>query len=544
MSSNEKAINEIELFKEELDNFINKAKETRFNLAQNEDINDNIKDESSNEIENNSNLETMELDNIVELEDDTLETKELNELVKDEITNDDTIDIMITHFDDKKEESNQENSSRKEQVGIKAKGKRMMLLSLLFIPAFVVLFFIGSHSSELIKLPIFFIVTFVMVSSIMLFFYGLYIFVANVKEKSKKTLKKWLRVTLIVFYSLYIIGCSTFLVLLYGPSKKFKDWLVTTAMSTMNHQYLCKWFYSDADIKEVQSRNYILEPENDTDPSLINKDNDPVVLNEYEKEIMTHEENEKYKIVTFEVNGAKAYIAAIYDPNMVRVEVTNQIGRVGEYVTNMAARNNAILAINGGGFVDAGGNLGESPTGITIVNGKIITDNEYGEAVSSGGLIGLNKDGVLVLAKVENGQAALDMGIRDAVSWGPFLIVNGESAKVTGNGGWGGGARTAIGQRKDGTILFLVVDSNASRTNGAGMEDLVEIMERYGAYNAANLDGGTSSVIAVPTELAKSKYNAPCTDYFTKVFCEINDPIDATGTHQTRYVATSFIVVE
>ena len=39
------------------------------------------------------------------------------------------------------------------------------------------------------------------------------------------------------------------------------------------------------------------------------------------------------------------------------------------------------------------------------------------------------------------------------------------------------------------------------------MDDLIEIMQNYGAYNAANLDGGTSTAMSVNYEL-------------------INDPID------------------
>ena len=76
------------------------------------------------------------------------------------------------------------------------------------------------------------------------------------------------------------------------------------------------------------------------------------------------------------------------------------------------------------------------------------------------------------------------------------------------------------------------------------MGDLTDIMERYGAINASNLDGGTSSVMVLPKQVAKQNWNAPCTDYFTNAYCAINDPIDSTGTHQTRYIATSFVVLD
>ena len=352
-----------------------------------------------------------------------------------------------------------------------------------------------------------------------------------------------------VLLSLFLICVSevfiAFNFTLYGPLKGFKEWLITTAMPTMNHQKYCKWFYSDKEIEAVMSKNYVIESGESTDKKLITKKKTTKYKDEYERQILEHEEGEKYKIVKLEVAGMPAYLAAIYDPTSIKVEVTSSLGSRGEYVTKMAERNNALLAINGGGFMDPGGSSwGGTPTGITISNGKIITNNEYGSATSNGGVIGFTEDGTLMLLKVNTAAEALRQGVTNAVSWGPFLIVNGVSSKISGNGGWGMGARTAIGQRRDGVVLLLVVDSNASRTKGATMSDLTEIMERYGAVNASNLDGGTSSVMALPKQIAKSQFNATCHDYFTNAYCAINDPIDSTGTHQTRYIATSFVVLD
>lgn len=353
------------------------------------------------------------------------------------------------------------------------------------------------------------------------------------------------RVLLSLFLICVIEVFIAFNFTLYGPLEGFKEWLITTAMPTMNHQKYCKWFYSEKEIEAVMSKNYVVESGESTDKDLITKKKTTKYKDEYERQILEHDEGEKYKIVKLEVDGMPAYLAAIYDPTSIKVEVTNSLGSRGEYVTKMAERNNALLAINGGGFMDPGGSSwGGTPTGITISNGKIITNNEYGTATSNGGVIGFTEDGTLMLLKVNTAQSALKQGVTNAVSWGPFLIVNGVSSKIGGNGGWGMGARTAIGQRSDGVVLFLVVDSNASRTKGATMSDLTEIMERYGAVNAANLDGGTSSVMALPKQIAKTEYNAPCHDYFTNAYCAINDPIDSTGTHQTRYIATSFVVLD
>ena len=41
------------------------------------------------------------------------------------------------------------------------------------------------------------------------------------------------------------------LFLLYGPYPNFRNWLVTTAMTTMSHQYFATTFYSEDKINKV-----------------------------------------------------------------------------------------------------------------------------------------------------------------------------------------------------------------------------------------------------------------------------------------------------
>ena len=143
------------------------------------------------------------------------------------------------------------------------------------------------------------------------------------------------------------------------------------------------------------------------------------------------------------------------------------------------------------------------------------------------------------MIKQPTANKAIEQGVRDGVSWGPFLIVNGKKSFIKGNGGWGYAARTAIGQRSDGIILLLVVNSNSTRTKGADMVDLTEIMGNYGAINAANLDGGTSTVMVLPKSEAL-KYTSNC----SQAYCYINDPIDANLKHKTRGLPTTFVLTE
>jgi len=338
--------------------------------------------------------------------------------------------------------------------------------------------------------------------------------------RHKKNKKK---IILIVLISIFIMGLGSGLFLMYGPYAGFRNWLITTAMTTMNHKYLATWFYSDETIEKVLASNRVIEPDEDSNTSLVeintNSLNSTVYKDEYDREILEREEDALYKIIEIKENGYKGFLAAIYDPSKISV-VTSQYNYRGEYLVDMAKRTGAVLAINGGGFADnEGEGNGGTPIGIVISNGKIINNVRSGS-----GIIGFTEENKLFLGKI-SAQEAIEKGIRDAVEFGPFLIVNGEVSSVVGNGGYGVHPRTAIGQRKDGIVLFLVIDGRSVTSLGADMDDLISIMKRYGAINAANLDGGNSSAI-----VEKGKI--------------LNNPIDWYNQEQTRPIPNGFIVVE
>ena len=342
----------------------------------------------------------------------------------------------------------------------------------------------------------------------------------KVLKKEKGISRKKLQIGLLSFLITIIIGG---IFLLYGPFPNFRNWLVTTAMTTMNHQYLATMFYDDKTIQQILEKNKIIEPENDTDLSIIDTTSIKTTIykDKYEKEILEHKQDEKYKMIEISGKGYSGYLVAIYDPSKVEVVTSKFLGKKGEYLVDMVSENNALVAINGGGFLDENGlGTGALVEGIVIKNGKILNKNRYTRA---GGLIGFTNDNKLYLGRVKNAEEALSLGIRDAVEFGPFLIVNGEASKVVGNGGYGLHPRTVIGQREDGVVLFLVIDGRRIDCLGADMDDLIEIMQRYGAYNAANLDGGNSSALIIKNKL-------------------INHPINWDEKEETRPIATGFIL--
>ena len=345
----------------------------------------------------------------------------------------------------------------------------------------------------------------------------------DTKEKKKTTKVKKVLLILVI---LAIIGVSSGGLLLYGPYSGFRDWLITTAMTTMTHQYFATWFYDDETIKASLAKNKVEEVNEITNTNTIvinNTVEETVYENEYERAVLEKDHNnDDYKIIEISGKGYSGYLAVIYDPSRIKTVYTKKLGTSGQYLKQMAKDNDALIAINGGGFEDPNFNSnGADPLGITFSGGKLITSKTWR---GTGGLIGFTEDNKLVLGKMTVKQAQ-EMKVRDGVTFGPFLIINGKKSTILGNGGWGTAPRTAIGQRKDGIVLFLVIDGRTVTKPGANMNDLIEIMENYGAYNAANLDGGTSSAMVVNGEI-------------------INDPIDSTGAHRTRFISTGFILTK
>jgi exopolysaccharide biosynthesis protein len=112
------------------------------------------------------------------------------------------------------------------------------------------------------------------------------------------------------------------------------------------------------------------------------------------------------------------------------------------------------------------------------------------------------------------------LGATEAISFGPELVINGKGTIKSGDGGWGIAPRTAIGQRSDGAIILLAIDGRTTKSIGASLKDVQNIMLQYGAVNASNLDGGSSTTMYYNGEI-------------------INNPCDPLG---ERAVPSAFIV--
>ena len=330
----------------------------------------------------------------------------------------------------------------------------------------------------------------------------------------------------VVIYLLIIIDIMIcmFLFFTYGPIDYFRNLLVTTAMTTKSHHYLAKTLYSEETIYEIMDSNYMEEVNENTNLTEINVGNieekteyDSI----YEEQILKRDKDAVYKIIPLSGNTYKGYLVAVYDPSRIELVTSRYLGKRGETVQEMAKREDALIAINAGGFADAGGvGNGGIPTGSLIQDSNLIYQGQ--DTGWGGGIVGFTKDNILMLYK-GTANDAIEQGIEDAVDFGPFLIVNGKRSIAKGNGGYGISSRTAIGQRQDGIVLFVVIDGRQPGYSlGIDMSELTDIFVRYRAYNAVNLDGGASSSLVENKKLISK----PCA-------------YSATG---ERWIASAWIV--
>ena len=324
------------------------------------------------------------------------------------------------------------------------------------------------------------------------------------KKKKVKVNYKWPigRKIISIICVVYILGFSSFLFLFYGPWDGFRNFWITSAMTTMTHQYLARWFYSEDCIQKVLQSNSVIEVNEVSNPNEINfkKYTTTIYRNEYEKDVLTKDPgNDLYKVININETKYQGFLVVIYDPSRIHIATTAYLGVRGESILTVSEREGAIIAMNAGAFYDPDWNgNGGLPHGTVFSYGKVVSD--YDDPGVGGGFIGFTNEDKFILGNMSK-EKAIETGYRDAVEFGPYLIVNGKRSFFKGNGGWGIAPRTAIGQRKDGIALFLVINGRLPSSIGADMIDLTDIMERYGAYNASNLDGGSSSELVINGEI-------------------------------------------
>ena len=319
----------------------------------------------------------------------------------------------------------------------------------------------------------------------------------------KKRKIRWRRIGGFVLFNIIFSGALIPFFLFWGPFEAIKV-MAVGAVETSRHPQVVRFFLSDEKIREIMhtydSQGAQIGLEIDRKATDISNVSSGIII----EDIQGH--------------SYKGKVMLIEDPKRVKVAVTQEIGVAGERLSDMVKNAGAIAGINAGGFYDPDGEgNGAFPDGITVKNGEIIHNNVGDRAVD---FIGLDADGKLIVETL-NVEQIKERNIMEGVSFYPPLVKDGKPA-ISGDGGWGIAPRTGIGQRADGTIIFLVIDGRQPTWSiGATLRDMMNVFLEYDAVVAANLDGGSSSEMVYDGKILNKLWN---------IFGE-------------RYIPTGFVVM-
>ncbi len=292
-----------------------------------------------------------------------------------------------------------------------------------------------------------------------------------------------------------LVGLSSVIwICVNGPSTRARELLVASLKETSAAGFVADIFVPQAEIDFILNGGDDVEIDEDTNTNLIQIPTGPNTGEEggelesdtVEKDNVT---NVQPDLEIIDVVGAtyRGKAVIIKDPSRVFLGVSGEYGGENEGITlaEIVNKYGATVGVNASGFADTGGNgNGGTPVGLVISGGKLL----WGGRNTEYGVIGFDKNNILIIDYMTAGEA-IDAGIRDAMSWGPFLVKNGEPIYNKG----GVNPRTAIGQRADGSVLLVVIEGRQISSMGATMRDMTNLMLDLGAVNAANLDGGSSS---------------------------------------------------
>ena len=281
-----------------------------------------------------------------------------------------------------------------------------------------------------------------------------------------------------------------------GPSPTVTEKFCRSMRETSAIQWIPNIFLSDEEVASFKSESTENEETEAVNTSLIQI---AAVASEE-----ASDEDSGVELISITHGTAKGKLLIVRDPSRITLGVSSEefsASVAGMQLTELVAKYNGVAGINAGGFNDENGHgNGGVPQGLVISEGKLLASRE-GDKYN---VVGFDGNHILHVGTMTAAEA-LEQGICNAVSFtthdglASALIINGELQSR--NFGGGVNPRTAIGQCADGSVLLLVLDGRSINTLGATMEDVADIMLEYGAVNAGNLDGGSSSVMVYDGEI-------------------------------------------
>ena len=306
--------------------------------------------------------------------------------------------------------------------------------------------------------------------------------------------------TLVTLALLLVTLLGVIWVLEKGPSPTVTEKFCRSMRETSAIRWIPNIFLSEEEVAAFKSESTESDETETVNTSLIH-----IAPAQTETET---ESDDGVELISITHGTAKGKLLIVRDPSRIILGVSSaefDAKIPGMQLTALVEKYGGVAGTNAGGFNDENGRgNGGVPQGLVISGGALLHTGKDNETYN---VVGFDADHILHVGTM-TAEEALAQGITDAVSFrthdglASSLIINGEIQSK--NLGGGVNPRTAVGQCADGSVLLLVLDGRSINTLGATMQDVADIMLEYGAVNAGNLDGGSSSVMVYGGEIVNN----------------------------------------
>ena len=325
---------------------------------------------------------------------------------------------------------------------------------------------------------------------------------AKKKKKGSGWFGRFVRRFFLLLFTIVFLAAGALILLMNlifnGPSPAMQERLTMSLIEASATKWVPALFIGEETVAEIRaSVDQELPQEVSTSTSVvIQKGN---ALTATSDEWANYPDGIRIERVSGETYNA--HVMIVRDPSTVYMGTSTESYSVnipGKRITEMMdSTPDAIAAVNAGAFFDDGtasSKVGSYPLGLVMSDGRVAW--ESGKQPGLEGFAGFTEDDVLVVSKTNLSKAkAQELGIRDGCCFGPVLIMDGQENPEAYNNNSGYNPRTAIGQRADGAVIFVCIDGRQASSLGGTYADIIDIMVEYGAVNACNMDGGSSSVM-------------------------------------------------
>ena len=325
------------------------------------------------------------------------------------------------------------------------------------------------------------------------------------KKKKKKgsglfgrIVRRFFLVLFTVIALILVAACLAANLIFNGPSPAARDILTMTLLEPSGTKWIPGLFMDAQTLDSIRMRDdsNLKDEFSNTSEIVINKD---TAISAGTDEWANSPDGIRFE--SHSGDTYNAHIMIVRDPSKVYLGTSTEnfsTSIPGTRIDDQIETDGAIAGVNAGAFFDNGTSdpsVGSVPEGLVYSKGVCKwTTGSPPNGIK--GFAGFNKDNILVVAQDNLSKAqAEELNIRDGCCFGPVLIMNGEINQEAYNSNSGWNPRTAIGQRKDGAVVFVCIDGRQAGSAGGTYKDVIDIMIEYGVVNACNMDGGSSSIM-------------------------------------------------